>query len=411
LKSTHGPSHTAATSVEAGGDAFFDFGPDTTLVVDANAFLLSELQSGAHLRGAWSVTINGEVGSFDSTVGNAGIHINPLSSAAELSTVKIGKTGDVFAPLFGIAADASLNLTNSGTISGGVNSIIVTDGTAHITNAGTIIGIVFLGGDAADVFTDFRKIGKVIKSGTVIGEIVLGAGDYHFNGGANAETVHDGDGADTIKLGGGNDTYNAVFNFLGDGTDVIDGGKGAADLYDASSVTSVNLIINLDSVAHTDVLTCAPNTAAAKNSTFFYWPETITAFENASGGAGEDSIFGTSASNVLTGNEGVDDLLGFGGNDQLFGGPDADNIFGGKGSDILSGGGDGDTFIFLSLSDSTVARSGRDVITDFDFFDKIDLAAIDAIKGGGDDAFHLTGNNGFDGFTRHPGELGFKFLT
>ena len=31
---------TAATSVEAGADAFFDFGPDTTLVVDANAYLL-----------------------------------------------------------------------------------------------------------------------------------------------------------------------------------------------------------------------------------------------------------------------------------------------------------------------------------------------------------------------------------
>jgi Ca2+-binding RTX toxin-like protein len=384
---------TVATSVEAGADAFFDFGPDTTLVVDANAFLLSELQSGAHLKGAWTVTINGEVGSFD-TVGDAGLHISPLINAAELSTVKIGKTGDVFGALFGIVADASLDLTNLGTISGVVNSIATTGGTAHITNAGTIIGIVFLGGDAADVFTDFKKIGKVIKSGSVDGIIALGGGDDHFNGGSHAETVLDGDGADTIKLGGGNDTYSAVFNFLGDGIDVIDGGKGAADLYDASSVTSVDLIINLDTVAHIDALTGAPNTAAVKDSSFFYPPETITGFENASGGAGDDSIFGTKATNVLKGNEGVDDLFGFGGRD------------------ILSGGLGADTFIFLSLSDSTVARSGRDVITDFDTLrDKIDLAGIDAIKGGGDDAFHLTGNNGFDGFTRHPGELGFKFTS
>ena len=251
-----------------------------------------------------------------------------------------------------------------------------------------------MGGDAADVFTDFIKVGKVIKSGIVTGEIFLGAGDDHFNGGANAETVQDGDGADTIKLGGGNDTYRAVFNFLGDGSDVIDGGKGAADLYDASTVGSVDLIINLDSVAHTDVLTGAPNTAAVKNSIFFYPPETITGFENASGGDGDDSIFGTSAANVLKGNGGADDLFGLGGRD------------------ILSGGFGADTFIFRSLSDSTVARSGRDVITDFEFLDdKIDLAGIDAIKGGGDDAFHLTGNKGFDGFTRHPGELGFKFTS
>src|SRR4029079_2957471 len=148
----------------------------------------------------------------------------------------------------------------------------------------------------------------------------------HFNGGANAETVLDGDGADTTKLGGGNDTYIAVFNFLGDGIDVIDGGKGAADPYDASRVISlVNLLINLDSVAHTDVLTGAANTVAVKDSIFFYPPETITGFENASGGDGNDSIFGTSAANVLTGNAGFDGLFGYGGNDRLLGGDGADN--------------------------------------------------------------------------------------
>ena len=298
----------------------------------------------------------------------------------------------------GIDAPGGLTLTNFGTIGCDLGfGAISCGGELHIKNAGKIAGFV-LDSDGAtnDSFTDFIKVGKVIKSGTVIGGVFLGAGDDHFNGGANAETVLDGDGADTIKLGGGNDTYRAVFNFVGDGSDVIDGGKGAADLYDASTVTSVNLLINLDSVAHTDVLTGAPNTAAVKNSIFFYPPETITGFENASGGDGNDSIFGTAAANVLTGNGGFDGLFGYGGNDQLLGGDGADNIFGGKGSDILTGGADADTFNFVSLSDSTVAQSGRDTITDFEIgIDKIDLSKIDAIKGGGDDAFTYIGAKNF----------------
>jgi serralysin len=387
---------TTATSVDvASGDAFDGTGPDS-LIVDAGAFLISEASgvlsgSGATLMGSWTVTINGVVGTFtDLHIQSHGIGFFGTDSA----TLTIGKSGNVFSNDIGLASNEQITIKNLGVISGGDDSIFSSAAT-HLTNAGSLRGFVVLSG-SDDVFNDFVKVGKTIKSGTVDHTILLGDGNDHFNGGANAETVQDGDGADTIKLGGGNDTYSAVFNFLGDGIDVIDGGKGAADLYDASTVTSVDLIINLDSVTHTDVLTGAPNTAAVKNSIFFYSPETITGFENASGGNGNDSIFGTAAANVLTGNNGFDGLFGFGGNDRLLGGAGADNIFGGKGSDILSGGADPDTFNFLSLSDSTVAKSGRDTITDFGpNFDKIDLSVIDAVKGGGDDAFTFIGVSNF----------------
>lgn len=171
-----------------------------------------------------------------------------------------------------------------------------------------------------------------------------------------------------------------------DGTDTVDGGKGI-DLYDASGASS-DVLINLDNVAHSDVSSIAANAAQGNQiSGGFVERDTVTGFENASGGAGHDGIFGNSSANVLMGNGSFDGLFGLDGNDQLFGGVGADALVGGKGADILSGGGldgAGDAFIYQSLSDSTVTKSGRDTITDFEFGpDKIDLGASWRVAGGG----------------------------
>jgi Ca2+-binding RTX toxin-like protein len=53
-----------------------------------------------------------------------------------------------------------------------------------------------------------------------------------------------------------------------------------------------------------------------------------------------------------------------------------DTITGGAGADSLTGGAGNDTFVFKSLTDSTVSAS--DQITDFSKGDKIDLKTIDA---------------------------------
>ena len=270
----------AAHSIDAIiGDAFTGTGPDN-LLVDSGAFILAEESSktGAVLNGTWKVTINGEVAVIQGT----GICLN-LLSASDHATIRIGKTGDVYAgdasaiignvPLtltndgnlrggedgvryFG----ASFAITNSGSISGGdeglglfssVNTVInsgtisgivfggfgtslESSGTnvVHIINSGTLNGRVELaGGD--DTFTDFKKTGKIIKSGTVVGVIDLGDGSDHFRGGAKWETVRDGGGGDSIKLGGGNDVYLAVKNAAAiDDTDTINGEKGT-DTYDS----------------------------------------------------------------------------------------------------------------------------------------------------------------------------------
>ena len=390
--------------------AFADSGPDFSLLLDAGAHLFSEIAIAVKLTGDWTATINGEIGTFE--------QISTGLSVSGAAHITIGKTGNVFGGT-GLVAHG-LTLTNFGTIGtfvSGDADAVQSIGEAHVTNAGTLQGDVDFFGVFDDEFFDFKKVGKIVKPGTINGEVDLGDGNDHFFGGSHAETVQDNKGSDTILLGGGNDIYIALGGGPSDGNDFIGGGKGGGDLYDASTVTGRNLLINLDSVAHTDVLTGDPNTAIGKDIDSFFGRDTITGFENASGADGNDSIFGNASANVLTGNDGFDGLFGYGGNDHLIGGAGGDNIFGGLGADLLEGGVGPDTFNFLSLADSTVAAKGRDTIVDFTVLgvpavdDLLNLSGIDAIAKTKtvNDAFHLTADAGFGGFTHHAGELNFHY--
>jgi serralysin len=110
--------------------------------------------------------------------------------------------------------------------------------------------------------------------------------------------------------------------------------------------------------------------------------------ENATGGAGDDTIGGNTLGNALRGGGG------------------ADRITGGPGGDRLEGGSGGDVFVLAALGDSKslAPRSdGKklvpDVLADFvSGLDKIDLSAIDAVAGtAADDAFTFIGAGAFSG--------------
>jgi Ca2+-binding RTX toxin-like protein len=90
----------------------------------------------------------------------------------------------------------------------------------------------------------------------------------------------------------------------------------------------------------------------------------------------------------------------FGGNDAdtIIGGAGNDLVYGGLGADTLTGGAGADAFRYQGVEESTAQAS--DHILDFASGDIIDLGRIDAVAGGGDDAFHLVG--AFDG---QAGEL------
>lgn len=372
------------------GDGFALASDGDELIVDANAFLISDSGGdGARLTGFLNVTINGEVGAFGSSF--VGLAVLP-SGLTPVADVTIGKTGDVFGGDSGLLfKEEAGSITNRGTISGGQDGItgssssvsqafiinsgliqggtdglnlglgthtiinsgtirggqsgsaIVSAGEAHLTNSGRLEGDVSFGGNTDDTFTDFKKVGHLIKNGAVSGIVDLGSGDDHFSGGANGEKVRDGDGSDFYKLGGGNDTYISGVAGGANDVDTVDGGKGV-DTYDASQATAPVTV------------TLSPPFASGTDIGF----DNITGFENVIGGSGSDFLFGNSAANTLIGGAGGDELKGFGGRD------------------ILTGGADADTFAFSKLGDSGTKASTRDVITDFsqsdgDAIDLIDL--------------------------------------
>lgn len=88
------------------------------------------------------------------------------------------------------------------------------------------------------------------------------------------------------------------------------------------------------------------------------------------------------ASLILTGTSSAESLTGGAGGDTMRGLKGDDRIQGNGGADDLRGGGGSDAFIYVRTGDSTPVAS--DTIRDFHRgVDKIDLTAIDAIAGGG----------------------------
>ena len=114
---------------------------------------------------------------------------------------------------------------------------------------------------------------------------------------------------------------------------------------------------------------------------------------------------GNGLDNVITGNGAANRLAGGGGDDSLNGGGGNDRLVGGDGMDRLSGGPGADTFRFDSVAASDTGGPS-DKILDFSAnADRINLSRIDAVPGGADDAFELTGNNGADDFSGAAGQV------
>ena len=95
--------------------------------------------------------------------------------------------------------------------------------------------------------------------------------------------------------------------------------------------------------------------------------------------------------------------LSLGGNgfiNTITGGAGNDTLTGGGGGDVLTGGGGANVFVLTALSDSTVAASGRDRVSDFSVAggDVIDLHLLDAdTTVAGDQAFGPVATGAFTG--------------
>lgn len=224
---------------------------------------------------------------------------------------------------------------------------------------------------------------------------------------------------DIYTLTGGNDVYTT--GTLGDtfnttdanftSGDTIDGGGGidmititdTATVVDASftNLTNIEVLkIGHDVTGQTVVISTLSDAAgidtvdttniSAGNGIF------INAFNKINsvsvvGGAGNDSVWGSTAVDVLSGNAGNDTLLGYSGNDSIHGGDDSDFLYGGDDNDSLDGGTGNDRLYGENGHDTLSSSAGSNRFYGED--------GDDSITGGNDtDRIHPgLGNDTIDG--------------
>lgn len=252
--------------------------------------------------------------------------------------------------------------------------------TYYVDNVGDVV-VEYSGGGTDKVFANISHTlaanvenleltgtAGLAGTGNALANIIIG------NSGNNVLKGMDGD--DTLKGMAGNDTLEG-----GSGNDVLDGGagsdimKGGAgnDLYIVDRTT--DQVVELAGEGIDTVRATISHTLSAN-------------VENLELGAMSDIFgIGNGLANKITGNAGANNLKGMAGDDTIYGGAGDDTISGGDGYDILTGGLGADTFVFDTLSASTVARP--DLITDFEVGDRLNFGMIDAnTKMSGNQAFH-----------------------
>jgi len=258
-------------------------------------------------------------------------------------------------------------------------------------------------------FVDDIKGGYTIANGVVIENATGGSGHDILigNGVANVLTGNNGDdflmggaGGDTLSGGGGFDTAsyrNANSGVVASLTSATGAGSGSAG--DAAG-DSYSGIEKLEGSNFADTL----SSGNGGHSLFGMGGNDSLSGGNDNdtldGGDGNDSLDGGNHNDILRGGAGNDILSGGNhndtleggtGNDTLDGGNQTDWLNGGAGNDVMTGGNQADFFVFGEIG-------GADRITDFKRGDdKIDLSLIDAIAGGGDNAFSFIGAAAFSG--------------
>lgn len=353
-----------------------------------------------------------------------------------------------------LAANGAITVLNSGWIAAQTVAIRTGSGFDTVRNSGLIEGDVSLGG-GDDLYDGIGgRLASAVSGGsgndtylvddsTI--ELVELAGEgldtvrslVSFHLGAHFENL-DLLGAGNVD-GRGNTEHNAITGNIGNnllrgaaGDDTLAGGEGNDLLHGnrgndllAGGTGDDTLIggAGSDTVSYQGedgdfVIDLAAGTATDGDET-----DVLRGIEHASGGAGNDSITGDAAGNTLSGGEGPDTLdggagadtvSGGGSDDVLRGGADNDLLFGGGGVDVINGGAGADTLVggagvdhlfgaagadvfrYDDAADSGFGSALRDRINDFQQgLDLIDLQAIDAVPGGGDNPFTFIGAANF----------------
>lgn len=233
--------------------------------------------------------------------------------------------------------DGAGNTITTGT---GRNHIALGDGTANIVHLGAGYNLVSVAADVVGTDTILGGLESgdgsgnkllLTSSGTVGVTNISGFATYELgDGGQNRLTLTETSfsrlpGARITVIGGdsGNQVdasvlsvAHAVTIIAGLGADNLAGGAASDLLSYAGSLGAVRVDL-------------AANTAAGGDAA----GDTISGFENLTGGRGADRLTGDAGANILLGGDGADTLAGGAGNDLLNGGDGIDRMIGGDGMD------------------------------------------------------------------------------
>ena len=444
---------TSATNSDIMGRLFDQDGVAVDMLGDGGDFVITQSATNDTLSSvsgfdigrfvaAWqdSDTVDGSSGRITGRVSemfrhSLGDDLRNLIVGDELRDVMVGGKG----------ADTLDGGANDDSLNGGEGSDVVRGGEGVDLLEGFDRDDTIDGGDGADtVYTlhRFQNGASVDGVGKVTGgdgddrlfgaagadTLIGGFDDDRIEGGAGGDRLQGGQGRDTLRGGEGNDTVeggqgagtNSQDNtidggagddrLLGDAAkDLMTGGLNNDRLFGSSGADTIDGGDGVDTVDYSgDVNRVNANLATGVGSGLaslvFSAGDVYIGIENIVGGFTGDTLVGDDRNNKIEGRTGNDTIIGGDGNDTLVGGATggSDRITGGKGRDVMDAGLNDDIFIFLSVRDSLVADGKHDLVSDFDGAegDRIDLSAIDAREGGGDNAFVFVA-----AFTGARGEL------
>lgn len=215
---------------------------------------------------------------------------------------------------------------------------------------------------------------------------------------------------DEISALGGDDQISGLLGndtlFGGDGNDFLFGGQGADLLLGGAGSDILDGGVGIDTAsyagAHARVQADLANQIRGVNDSE---GDVFIDIENLVGGRRNDSLRGDNGENEIRGGNASDRLFGRAGDDTLLGEVGTDVLYGNAGQDVMTGGVGNDRFIYFRLSDSRAGAPKRDIITDFEAGDRIEISRFDADTGTvGNQAFTFIASRGF---SNTAGELRF----
>ncbi len=409
------------------------------------------------LGGDGNDTVHG-LGDADSIVGDAGIDI--LHGGTGIDTMRGGTELDV---LFGDGGndvlrgesgndyiegndgnDSIVGGTFNDTLKGGIGNDTVEGNAGNDILEGNDGDDSLIGGTGADTLVGFKGFDTLLgRSGS---DILVGMGQHDsIDGAGGNDLVFLGYGTDTALGGNGNDTINGLNgtdHISGDaGNDVLNGeqgndtliggadddvlnggtendlyiwnaGDGRDSIFDPSGtdtlrITSTSLeglsqtfgpssgieTIDHDSGAAFNIV------GSAGNDNWTFTGLDLTTVGVIRGGAGNDTLDGTTSGDNLQGNTGADLLVGRQGDDTIIGGAGSDLLIGMGQHDSIEGGG-GNDLIFMGFgTDTAIGGTGADTINGLNGTDDLSGNAGADVLNGEQGADTLTGGGGNDTLT------------